>query len=187
MILFGIPDIRLFWSTDERFTSQFESGQIARFRPYSKYPPVFKDLSFWLPPGSASTSDSPPSSPPSEPRAAEKSAAASGGADAGQKPDSAAAEEPASPLHANDVYEAIRSGAAEGAEGGGGGGGGGAEDWIERVELLDEFVHPKTGRVSHCYRITYRSMDRSLTNEEIDGLQARVRAHVADRLGVELR
>lgn len=47
MILFGVPDIRLFWSSDDRFTSQFISGEIKRFMPFSKYPPVYKDISFW--------------------------------------------------------------------------------------------------------------------------------------------
>ena len=49
MILFGIPDIRLFWSTDPRFLTQFSEGQITTFKPYSKYPACFKDVSFWVP------------------------------------------------------------------------------------------------------------------------------------------
>jgi phenylalanyl-tRNA synthetase alpha chain len=56
MILNSIPDIRLFWSTDPRFLSQFECqteyngrGRIAIFKPYSRYPSCFKDVSFWLP------------------------------------------------------------------------------------------------------------------------------------------
>ena len=49
MILFGIPDIRLFWSEDPRFLSQFSPGKITTFKPYSKYPPCYKDISFWLP------------------------------------------------------------------------------------------------------------------------------------------
>lgn len=48
MILFGIPDIRLFWSTDERFSTQFTSGKVTTFKPYSKFPPCYKDVSFWL-------------------------------------------------------------------------------------------------------------------------------------------
>ena len=49
MILFSIPDIRLFWSQDSRFLSQFSAGQINTFKPYSKYPACYKDVSFWLP------------------------------------------------------------------------------------------------------------------------------------------
>lgn len=49
MVLFSIPDIRLFWSTDERFTSQFKPGQMTKFVSFSKYPPCTKDVSFWLP------------------------------------------------------------------------------------------------------------------------------------------
>lgn len=49
MVLFGIPDIRLFWSEDPRFTSQFSEGKINKFVPYSKYPMCYKDVSFWLP------------------------------------------------------------------------------------------------------------------------------------------
>lgn len=49
MILFGIPDIRLFWSTDPRFLSQFSENRITTFKPYSKYPACFKDVSFWVP------------------------------------------------------------------------------------------------------------------------------------------
>ena len=47
MRLFGIHDIRLFWSKDERFLNQFEAGKITEFKEYSKYPPCFKDISFW--------------------------------------------------------------------------------------------------------------------------------------------
>ncbi|KAJ1937505.1 phenylalanyl-tRNA synthetase alpha subunit, mitochondrial [Kickxella alabastrina] len=49
MLLFGVPDIRLFWSTDPRFVSQFSPGQINTFRPFSRHPPCPKDVSFWLP------------------------------------------------------------------------------------------------------------------------------------------
>jgi phenylalanyl-tRNA synthetase alpha chain len=51
MVLYSIPDIRLFWSTDERFLSQFTDKEITTFQPYSKYPSCFKDVSFWTPQG----------------------------------------------------------------------------------------------------------------------------------------
>merc|ERR1712023_538285 len=49
MVLFGIPDIRLFWTDDPRFHSQFTKGVLNKFVPYSKYPICYKDVSFWLP------------------------------------------------------------------------------------------------------------------------------------------
>ena len=49
MVLFDIPDIRLFWSQDPRFLSQFTQGQITSFKSYSKYPPLLRDMSFWIP------------------------------------------------------------------------------------------------------------------------------------------
>ena len=49
MILYSIPDIRLFWSEDPRFLSQFTHGKINEFKPYSKYPACYRDVSFWKP------------------------------------------------------------------------------------------------------------------------------------------
>uniref|UniRef100_A0A8C0QK99 phenylalanine--tRNA ligase n=1 Tax=Chelonoidis abingdonii TaxID=106734 RepID=A0A8C0QK99_CHEAB len=52
MILYDIPDIRLFWSEDERFLKQFSVPHIdqkVHFQPLSKYPPLINDISFWLP------------------------------------------------------------------------------------------------------------------------------------------
>jgi len=131
MILFKIPDIRLFWTEDERFHSQFREGKIAEFRPYSKFPPVFKDMTFWT--------------------------------TAGKESDGTYVE--------NDFFDIVR---------------GVAGDLAENVNVIDDFTHPKTGRNSRCYRITYRSMDRSLKNEEIDDLQFRIRDEVPS-LGCELR
>jgi phenylalanyl-tRNA synthetase alpha chain len=127
MVLFQIPDIRLFWTDDDRFHRQFASGQIVTFKPYSKYPACLKDISFWI---------------------------------------------PDSYFHVNDLNEVVRDVAG---------------DLVEQLELVDQFTHPKTNRTSHCYRITYRSMDRSLTNAEIDGLQEQVRVQTVNRLNVELR
>jgi len=126
MVLFGIPDIRLFWSEDARFTDQFREGEVKTFVPYSKYPLCYKDVTFWLPEG----------------------------------------------YHAHAFYELARS------VGG---------DLIEEITEIDAFTHPKTGRDSRCYRVVYRSMDRSLTNDEVDSVQERLRALAAEDLGVELR
>ncbi|KAL7553584.1 hypothetical protein ACHAWF_017028 [Thalassiosira exigua] len=133
MILFKIPDIRLFWTEDLRFHSQFEEGKIVEFQPYSKFPPVFKDVTFWT------------SKNGNEPNGKE--------------------------FVENDFFDLARS------VGG---------DLVESVELIDAFTHPKTRRSSRCYRISYRSMDRSLTNDEIDELQFKLRDECPS-LGCELR
>ena len=49
MVLFDIPDIRLFWSEDSRFNEQFRPGEVTKFKPFSKYPPCYKDVTFWKP------------------------------------------------------------------------------------------------------------------------------------------
>lgn len=39
---------RLFWTDDQRFLKQFRAGSLStRFKPYSKFPPCLKDVSFW--------------------------------------------------------------------------------------------------------------------------------------------
>jgi len=126
MVLFTIPDIRLFWSDDQRFLSQFKAGQINTFQSYSKFPPCLKDIAFWLPEG----------------------------------------------FEPNDFFELGRGVCGE---------------LVEKIELVDEFTNAKKGKTSHCYRITYRSMERSLTNEEINVMQEQLREQAATKLKVELR
>jgi len=62
-----------------------------------------------------------------------------------------------------------------------------AGELIEKMDLVDEFTNPKTGKTSHCYRITYRSMDRSLEDAEINSLQENLREQAAETLDIELR
>ena len=141
MVLFGIPDIRLFWCSDERFTRQFKAGcfraggAASKFSSFSKYPPCLKDVSFWLPAGQA------------------------GVAEAGA-------------FSENNLCEVVRSVAG---------------DLAEEVRLMDTFTSPKNGKTSAMYRVVYRSMERSLTDEEINGLQNEVRSRLVSKLGVELR
>lgn len=77
-----------------------------------------------------------------------------------------------SAFHENDVMEIAREVCG---------------DLVEDVRLTDEFTHPKTGRKSLCYRINYRSLERTLTNEEANELHERLRTLLVARLGVELR
>ncbi|TPX13148.1 uncharacterized protein E0L32_006348 [Thyridium curvatum] len=145
MLLFQIPDIRLFWSQDERFLSQFagvsgDLGRLKRFVPFSKYPACYKDVSFWL-----------------------RTSSAAGGNTRGAN---------VHDFHENDVMEVVRSVAG---------------DVVEDVRLVDEFTHPRTGRRSMCYRINYRSLERTLTNDETNGLHDEITKALVERLGVEIR
>eukprot|EP00195_Chlamydomonas_chlamydogama_P006564 CAMPEP_0202903190 /NCGR_PEP_ID=MMETSP1392-20130828/22407_1 /ASSEMBLY_ACC=CAM_ASM_000868 /TAXON_ID=225041 /ORGANISM="Chlamydomonas chlamydogama, Strain SAG 11-48b" /LENGTH=425 /DNA_ID=CAMNT_0049590225 /DNA_START=134 /DNA_END=1411 /DNA_ORIENTATION=+ len=127
MVLFEVPDIRLFWSQDDRFLKQFKDGDLkARFKSYSKFPPCYKDIAFWVSPQ----------------------------------------------FTENNFCELVR---------------GIGGDLVEEVALVDKFTSPKTQKTSNCFRITYRSMERSLTDEEINALQESVRQKVASELKVELR
>jgi phenylalanyl-tRNA synthetase alpha chain len=62
-----------------------------------------------------------------------------------------------------------------------------AGDIVEKVVLFDQFTNQKTGRRSQAYRIEYRNMERTMTNAEVDALQATVRERLSADLGVELR
>jgi len=127
MKLYNIPDIRLFWSEDRRFLSQFEQDENAIFKPFSKYPPTYKDISFWVNDETFSS---------------------------------------------NDLFEIVRSV---------------ADNVVEEMNLQDEFKHPKTNRRSLCYRITFRAMDRTLTDTEVNLLEDEIRDKVTTQLNVELR
>ena len=141
MLLFSIPDIRLFWSKDPRFLTQFSSKEDVKvFIPFSKYPECYKDVSFWLRSSSSSTADGTRSN--------------------------------AQDFHQNDVMEIVRDVGS---------------DLVEDVRLVDDFVHPVSRRKSLCYRINYRSLERTLRNEEINRLHERVRTQLVEKLGVELR
>ncbi|KDQ60822.1 hypothetical protein JAAARDRAFT_124275 [Jaapia argillacea MUCL 33604] len=132
MILFQIPDIRLFWSTDPRFLSQFSHGKITTFQPYSIHPANWKDVSFWLP----------------------------------------HSEKQKATMHDNDFCDLVRDVVG---------------DLVEDVKLVDQFTHPKTNRQSLCYRINYRSMDKPLTNAEVNDHQSRVKAQLKEQFRVEIR
>ncbi len=62
-----------------------------------------------------------------------------------------------------------------------------AGDLAESVVLVDQFTNPKTNKESNCFRVTYRSMERNLTDEEVNELQDSVRNTIVSELKVELR
>ncbi len=160
MVLFNIPDIRLFWTSDQRFLKQFRTGDFsAKFTPYSRYPPCFKDVSFWL-------SDS-----FTENNLCELVRSVAGDLveevkciDNFTHPKTVRPLTPLKemarcgidiPRDCTTVCLSLR---------------------IDSLALSN--AKPSVdlqGRTSHCYRIAYRSMDRSLTDEEINALQEQVR------------
>lgn len=129
MLLYDIPDIRLLWSKDTGFMSQFEfenSRCKMRYKPISQFPQCITDMSFWIP----------------------------------------------ETYMCNDYYDIVRT------IGG---------DMVEQVKLIDTFVHPKTQRTSHCYRITYRHMEKTLEQQEVNKVHGRIADAAAEQLRVEIR
>lgn len=61
---------------------------------------------------------------------------------------------------------------------------------VEQVELLDKYENAKKfgdGKVSYAYRITYRSLDRTLTSEEIDKVHKNLESETAKNFGATIR
>ena len=133
MILYEIPDIRLFWSQDSGFLNQFSIDNNNRiiYHPISKCPQCTNDISFWLPDSIESKL-----------------------------------------FCNNDFYDLVRS------IGG---------DLIEQVTLIDEFYHPKKKRNSQCYRIVYRHMEKTLTQEEVNEIHSEIENAAVRDFQVELR
>lgn len=131
MCLYKIPDIRLFWSRDSGFLSQFETDDVDKnivYKAISQYPQCVSDISFWLPEEKEFTS--------------------------------------------NDFYDLVRS------VGG---------NIVEQVVLIDEFKHPKTGKLSHCYRIIYRDMEKTLTQAEVNVVHKEIQKCAQQKLFVTVR
>ena len=72
----------------------------------------------------------------------------------------------------NDFYDLVRS------IGG---------DLVQEVTMVDCFTHPKTGRTSHCYRIVYRHMEKTLTQQEVNEVHQDIADSAFRDLGIEVR
>lgn len=159
MILYDIPDIRIFWSQDDGFLNQFKYDDpnhtkvvkykvsccclclccffnlglncesLIKNKAVSAYPQCKCDISFWLP-------------------------------------------ENALAYSSNDFYDLVR-------EVGG--------DLVEQVQLVDNFENKKKKRTSHCYRIVYRSMERTLSQSEVNEIHKRIEKKAIEKLGITIR
>lgn len=122
-----VPDIRLFWSDDDRVKKQLRLGQ--KFVEVSKYPPVVRDISFVVEKG----------------------------------------------FVPNNYFDLVRDIFG---------------DLAEKVELIDTYENIErigAGKVSYAYRLTYRSLDRTLTNEEVNALHAKLEAATVQNFGATIR
>lgn len=62
-----------------------------------------------------------------------------------------------------------------------------AGDIIEQILLKDVFTHPKTNRISHCYTIVYRHMERTLTQKQVSLVHRQIRELAVAKLNVIVR
>lgn len=64
------------------------------------------------------------------------------------------------------------------------------EDMIEEVQLLDKYEDATKfgeGKLSYTYRIVYRSLERTLTNDEVDALHKKLEEATISTYGAQVR
>ncbi|KAI3355548.1 hypothetical protein L3Q82_018375 [Scortum barcoo] len=177
MVLYGIPDIRLFWSQDERFLKQFRVQDIQQpvcFQPLSKYPPLHNDISFWLPESFAENDF--------------YELVRSVGGDLVEKV--TLVDEFTHPKEHEAFWFSFLQPLTEG------------PSPPSEVKQREHFVSDRksgmeqrmerekgkgTGRRSQCYRIIYRHMERTLTQQEVRTVHAEIERTAETELGVQGR
>jgi phenylalanyl-tRNA synthetase alpha chain len=128
MVKMGISDIRVFWSDDQRITSQFKDIN-SKYKEVSKYPVISRDISFVIDRN----------------------------------------------ISLNNYYEIVRDF---------------AENLIEEVKLIDSYEDEKKfgkDKKSYTFRIVYCSPERTLTNEEVNKIQEKIREKTKQDLNAILR
>ncbi|MBD3282633.1 MAG: hypothetical protein GF387_03465 [Candidatus Portnoybacteria bacterium] len=128
MIKMNVPDIRVFWSNDERITRQFKDIN-SKYEEVSKFPMTSRDISFIVD----------------------------------------------QDTELNSYYEIVRDY---------------GKDLVEEVILIDKYKNPEKigkNKISYTFRIIYRSHERTLTNEEINRIQAKIRRKTSEELKAQLR
>jgi phenylalanyl-tRNA synthetase alpha chain len=127
IISMDLPDIRLFWSEDERVKKQLVLGQ--KYQEVSKFPPVVRDISFIVP----------------------------------------------KTFVPNDYFDLVREN---------------VPDLVEEIALIDKYENDiKFGadKLSYAYRITYRSLDRTLTSDEVDTIHKKIEQATREAFNAEVR
>ncbi len=128
MVKMEIPDIRIFWSNDQRIASQFTDIN-SKYTEVSKYPPVARDISFVI----------------------NKS------------------------INLNNYYELVRDE---------------ADNLIEEVKLIDSYENEgKFGKdkKSYTFHIVYRSLEKTLTDEEVNKIHDKITEKTKQQLSAIVR
>lgn len=147
MALKKIPDIRIFWSQDERVLSQWWNLEIP-YKEISQFPPVYKDISIIVPKQKFII-------------------------DENELEEIKLTRETESSFFAitwiiRDLWETL----------------------IEEVKIIDNFIDDEKfgkNKKSITISITFRSIERTLTNEEINKIYFEIREKLAKDLWYELR
>ncbi|XP_034521634.1 ferredoxin-fold anticodon-binding domain-containing protein 1 isoform X3 [Ailuropoda melanoleuca] len=59
-----------------------------------------------------------------------------------------------------------------------------SQDTVISIQFLSRFQHPKTQQVSLCYRLTYQTCDKALTQHQVGSMQSQFRKEIQQRLHV---
>ena len=127
IISMDLPDIRLFWSEDERVKKQLKLDN--KYKEVSKYPPIVRDISFIV------------------------------------KKD----------FVPNDYFDLVREM---------------APGLVEEVHLLDKYENAEkfgADKISYAFRITYRSLEKTLISSEIDELHKKIEEATKKAFGAQIR
>ncbi|XP_003129899.1 ferredoxin-fold anticodon-binding domain-containing protein 1 [Sus scrofa] len=62
-----------------------------------------------------------------------------------------------------------------------------SQDTVISIQFLSRFQHPKTEQVSLCYRLTYQTCDKALTQQQVASMQSQLRKAIQQQLHVTPR
>ena len=152
ILFYDIPDIRLFWSDDKKFTSQFENHSCfdeIKFTSYSKLNSDTRDIAFWLPKDTVEEKDI---------------------------SDGQSIIKKITWTKENDFFDVVRNC---------------FDTNIEKIELIDQFFHPKKLQYSRCYRMTLNPTndlsDPGEFTKLCNKMMLELRDDLINKLGLDVR